>query len=83
LSEQKKTDLIYLGTCQPTQTEIIEKEFPKIVEKNERQYAFDSKFYFYVNKNDKLSEYSKVHGYHIPLENIMLIVICVGFLEIM
>ncbi|KAF0714077.1 zinc finger MYM-type protein 1-like, partial [Aphis craccivora] len=56
LSEQKKTDLIYLGPCQPTQSEIIEKEFPKIMNKNERQYAFDSKFYFYINKKDKLSE---------------------------
>ncbi|KAL4131264.1 hypothetical protein QTP88_008601 [Uroleucon formosanum] len=56
LSEQKKTDLIYLGPCQPTQSEIIEKEFPKIMNKNERQYAFDSKFYFYINKKEKLSE---------------------------
>ncbi|KAL4149938.1 hypothetical protein QTP88_003789 [Uroleucon formosanum] len=56
LSEQKKTDLIYLGPCPPTQSEIIEKEFPKIMNKNERQYASDSKFYFYINKKDKLSE---------------------------
>lgn len=27
-----------------------------MMDKNERQYAFDSKLYFHVNKKDKLSE---------------------------